>query len=106
MAATLSDVARHAGVSTATASRALNDRRYVSAAARAYIDFALSREVQERWCDALGAMPVHRDALAPRLLAEHPRLPNGPDDHGGILHVPESLKLEHELTWTRRFEAL
>jgi putative spermidine/putrescine transport system substrate-binding protein len=78
----------------------------VSAAARAYIDFALSREVQERWCDALGAMPVHRDARPPRLLAEHPRLPDGPDDHRGILHVPESLKLEHELTWTRRFEAL
>ncbi len=78
----------------------------VAPAARAYIDFALSREVQERWCDALGAMPVHRGARVPPLLAEHPRLPHGPDDHSGVLHIPESLKLEHEATWTRCFEAL
>ncbi len=77
-----------------------------SAAARAYIDFALSREVQERWCDALGAMPVHREARAPRILAEHSRLPNGPDEHTGVLHIAETLKLEHEAAWSRRFEAL
>jgi len=41
MTATLSDVARHAGVSAATASRALNDRRYVSAAARAKVEAAV-----------------------------------------------------------------
>jgi putative spermidine/putrescine transport system substrate-binding protein len=77
-----------------------------SARARAYIDFALSREIQERWCDALAAMPVHRDARVPRLLADHPRLPDGPDEHTGVLHIAESLKLEHEGTWTQRFEAL
>jgi hypothetical protein len=51
-------------------------------------------------------MPVHREARIPRLLADHPRLPNGPDDYTGILHVSESLKFEHEAAWTRRFEAL
>ncbi|MGH2456942.1 MAG: LacI family DNA-binding transcriptional regulator, partial [Candidatus Limnocylindria bacterium] len=41
MTATLSDVARRAGVSNATASRVLNDRRYVSAAARQRVETAV-----------------------------------------------------------------
>jgi putative spermidine/putrescine transport system substrate-binding protein len=75
-------------------------------AARAYIDFALSREVQERWCDALGAMPFHVDAKVPRLITDHHNLPHGPDDFTGILHVSESLKLGREPDWARRFEEL
>jgi LacI family transcriptional regulator len=44
MPATLSDVARRAGVSAATASRVLNDRRYVSNSARARVE-AAAREL-------------------------------------------------------------
>ena len=78
----------------------------VTPAARAYIDFALSREVQERWCAALGCMPVHAAARAPRLLLDPPNLPRNADDPTGILSLSESLKLENEPAWARQFEAL
>ncbi len=76
------------------------------ALARSYIAFSLRADVQSRWCAALGAMPVHRDAEVPEMLREHPRLPAHADDRGPILFVDEEVKAEHEGSWAKRFDEL
>lgn len=74
--------------------------------ARQYIAFALRPDVQAAWCERLGAMPVHPRAGVPTVLRDRADLPAGPDDHRGILHVREALKVEHEQTWEAQFGAL
>ena len=71
-----------------------------------YVRFALSRDVQTHWCHELGAMPVHREAEIPALLRERSDLPEHADDHRGILHIAESLKVLHQLEWEARFERI
>jgi len=74
--------------------------------ARRYVLFALRRNVQTHWCHELGAMPVHSQAEIPVVLRERTDLPKHADDHRGILHIAESLKVQHQLDWEARFEQL
>lgn len=76
------------------------------ALARSYVAYSLRADVQERWCAALGAMPVHRDARVPKILLDHPRLPTHADDRGPVLFVDEEIKAEHEGSWAKRFDEL
>lgn len=71
--------------------------------ARQYVRFALSREVQSQWCQELGAMPVHAEATIPQLLRDRLDLPRHADDHRGLLHIAEALKVTHQLDWEARF---
>lgn len=72
--------------------------------ARRLIEFCLRADVQERWCEWLGCMPVHRAARPPALFIDHPRLPNAADDLEPLLHIPDTLKLQHARVWEQRFE--
>jgi putative spermidine/putrescine transport system substrate-binding protein len=74
--------------------------------AERYIDFALSVDVQTTWCRALGVMPSHRGATVPAIFHETPGLPTAVDDLGSALHVPEQVKVEHELAWEARWDAI
>lgn len=71
--------------------------------ARRLIAFCLRVDVQERWCERLGCMPVHRGARPPALLTNHPRLPKAADDVHPLLHIPDSLKLQYSELWEQRF---
>lgn len=71
-----------------------------------YIDFALSREVQERWSGMLGVLPMHLAAGVPEILLNTPGLPKSPDDFSGILYVPEIIKMRHELEWENNFNQI
>lgn len=75
----------------------------IEALAVRYVQFCLQPDVQTRWCRELGAMPMHRDAQIPQLLRERTDLPRHADDHRGILHIDESLKVRHQLAWEARF---
>jgi putative spermidine/putrescine transport system substrate-binding protein len=77
-----------------------------STAARSYIDHAMSREVQERWCDRMGVLPVHPGAGLPASLLANPGLPRSLDDLSGVLHVHEDVKADHHESWERMFEAI
>jgi putative spermidine/putrescine transport system substrate-binding protein len=74
--------------------------------AKRYIDFALSREVQEKWCGMLGVMPLHREASLPRVYASDRCLPKDPDDYTMVLHVPENVKAEHQSLWEGKFNRI
>lgn len=74
--------------------------------AKRYIDFALSRAVQERWCEMLGVLPIRRDLPASRVVREHPGMTGLLDDEAGLLHVPERIKLAHEEAWAQQFNRI
>jgi putative spermidine/putrescine transport system substrate-binding protein len=78
----------------------------VLACARAYIWFALSALVQERWCKLLGALPLNRNARARHMAFERARMPGDPDDLDGVLYVPEQVKATYEPEWEATFESL
>ncbi|MEX3613670.1 MAG: extracellular solute-binding protein [Burkholderia gladioli] len=78
----------------------------VEARARAFIAFALSPRVQQRWCEALGALPMNRLATPSPAIVSHPRLPRDADDHQAVLFVPESVKARFESHWESNFDAL
>jgi putative spermidine/putrescine transport system substrate-binding protein len=78
----------------------------VLACARAYIAFALSARVQDRWCDLLGALPLNRNARQRNPAFARPGMPRDPDNLDGVLHVPEQVKATHEPAWEAQFESL
>jgi putative spermidine/putrescine transport system substrate-binding protein len=78
----------------------------VQACARAFIGFALSAPVQDRWCGLLAALPLHRDARHRHPAFDRRGLPTDPDAVDGVLYVPEDVKARHEPVWEARFEAL
>ena len=78
----------------------------VVACARAYIEFALSARVQERWCKLLGALPLNRDARDRNRVFERPGMPDDPDQLDATLYVPEDVKATHEPAWEATFESL
>ena len=76
------------------------------ACARAYLRFALSAPVQDRWCKLLGALPLNRDARDRHAVFERAGMPRDPDDLDAVLHVPEDVKATHEPAWEASFEAI
>jgi putative spermidine/putrescine transport system substrate-binding protein len=78
----------------------------VQMCARAYIAFALSAPVQDRWCALLGALPVHRDARQRHPVFARPGMPGDPDALDRVLYVPEDVKATYEPAWEAMFESL
>ena len=71
--------------------------------ARRFIEHAISPAVQTDWCARLGALPVSREAEVPRLVREHPGLPDEIGAVDRLLHLPEWLKADHQAEWEARF---
>ena len=74
--------------------------------AKSYVAHALSREIQESWCEAMGVLPVHPGAALPGLFREDPRLPRSLDDRAGLLWIPELVKADNEGAWEARFDEI
>ncbi|MBC7977078.1 MAG: extracellular solute-binding protein [Myxococcales bacterium] len=78
----------------------------VQACARAYIAFALSAPIQDRWCELLAALPVNRDARARHAAFSRAGMPTHADQLDAVLHVTEDVKATHEPAWEATFESL
>jgi putative spermidine/putrescine transport system substrate-binding protein len=78
----------------------------VSIWARRYIAHAISREVQERWCDRMGVLPVHPGAGLPGPFHEDPALPRSAGDLSRVLHVYEDVKADHQESWEKSFDVI
>ncbi|MCV7195133.1 ABC transporter substrate-binding protein [Mycobacterium angelicum] len=74
--------------------------------ARRYIDFALSRPVQEHWCRLLGAIPARPDAAAPQILGDGTATPQSLDDRQHLLYVPDRIKAVHAAEWQQKFRSI
>lgn len=74
--------------------------------AKRYVAHAMSREVQELWSERLGVLPVHPNASLPGIFREDSALPRSPGDLSGVLHVDEDIKVDHNETWERTFDAI
>lgn len=77
-----------------------------AALAKQYIDFALARHQQQRWCGMLGTMPVNPEAAGPALLRNRPGIPCTLDDREHLLHVPDAVKLACQQEWRSEFAAI
>jgi putative spermidine/putrescine transport system substrate-binding protein len=77
-----------------------------AALAKAYVNFALSQSVQEKWCDLLGVIPTRADARAPKLLTAAPHMPSSLDDQTRLLHISDGTKLSCDDVWRERFKAI
>jgi putative spermidine/putrescine transport system substrate-binding protein len=71
--------------------------------ARKYVAFAMTKPVQERWCEALAAIPMHRSAAAPALLRAR-GLSTDPEDLASVLHIDPETEAEHEDAWAVAFD--
>ena len=67
--------------------------------AKQYIDFALSEEAQQVWCNALGLPPVHPAVTPPEDLVGDPSYPTSEADLARFIQVPTPVLVEHESDW-------
>ncbi|HKQ79898.1 MAG TPA: extracellular solute-binding protein [Blastocatellia bacterium] len=71
-----------------------------------YINFALSLDVQEKWCRKMGVMPVHKEAQPPEALRTNAVFPKSIDDLSGVLYVPDIVKMRYEAEWENKFNEI
>jgi len=70
--------------------------------AKRYIDFALTQEAQQVWCNSLGLPPVHPDVAPPEDLVGDPAYPTSQEDLARFIRVPTPVLVEHESDWFAR----
>ena len=67
--------------------------------AKEYINFALSPEGQQVWCNGLGLPPVRPGLEPPADLIGDPAYPTTEADLKLLLRVPTPILVEHESEW-------
>ncbi|MGH6942892.1 MAG: ABC transporter substrate-binding protein [Geminicoccaceae bacterium] len=71
-----------------------------------YVDFALTPEAQETWCNMLGLPPVRPGLTPPEDLEGDPAYPTKPEDFARLLRVPTPIMVEHEKEWFAKFNEI
>ncbi len=74
--------------------------------AKRYVDYALSLEGQQVWCNALGLPPMRPGVTPPEDLAGDPAYPTTEEDFARLLSVPTPILVEHEAEWFARFDEI
>ena len=67
--------------------------------AKRYIDFALTLDAQQTWCNALGLPAVHPDVTPPEDLVGDPSYPTSEADLQRFIRVPTPVLVQHESDW-------
>ena len=67
--------------------------------AKEYVNFALSAEGQQVWCNGLGLPPVRPGLEPPADLVGDPAYPTTEEDLKLLLRVPTPILVEHESDW-------
>jgi len=74
--------------------------------AKQYIDFALSAEAMQAWCNGLGLPPTRPGLEPPADLVGDPAYPTSPEDFERLISVPTPILVEHESDWFTRFNEI
>lgn len=74
--------------------------------AKEFINFALSREAQEKWCSLLGLPPVYPGIAAPEDLVGDPSYPTKAEDFAKLVSVPSPVLVENQPKWFAKFNEI
>ena len=74
--------------------------------AKEYINYALSAEAMEPWCNSLGLPPTRPGLTPPEDLAGDPAYPSSEDDFARLISVPTPVLVEHEADWFAAFNEI
>ncbi|MCB5409499.1 ABC transporter substrate-binding protein [Pseudogemmobacter faecipullorum] len=74
--------------------------------AKEYINFALSQEAQQVWCDGLGLPGVVPGLTPPEGLAGDASYPTTPEEIAKLIRIPTPVQVENESAWFGRFKEI
>jgi putative spermidine/putrescine transport system substrate-binding protein len=74
--------------------------------AREFINFALTKPVQEDWCGMLGLPPVHPNIAPPQDLVNDPAYPTEPEDFENLLAISSPVLVRNQPIWFAKFSEI
>ena len=74
--------------------------------AKEFINMALSKDVQQKWCGALGLPPVYPGIEPPADLKGDPSYPTTPADFEKLVSVPSPVLVENQPIWFAKFSEI
>jgi len=74
--------------------------------AKEFINFALSREAQEKWCSLLGLPPVYPGIAPPEDLVGDPSYPTEAADFERLVSIPSPVLVENQPKWFAKFNEI
>ena len=74
--------------------------------AKQYINFAVSAEAQQRWCNSLGLPPVRPGLTPPEDMQGDPAYPTEKADFDRLIRVPNDILVRNQKDWFARFNEI
>ncbi|MFN8999275.1 MAG: PotD/PotF family extracellular solute-binding protein [Betaproteobacteria bacterium] len=74
--------------------------------AKQYVNYALTAEAQQGWCDGLGLPGVNPNIKPPADMVGDPAYPTKPEDFAKLLRVPNKIQVENEKEWFGKFKKI
>ncbi len=74
--------------------------------AKQFINHALSKEAQTKWCSLLGLPPVYPGIQPPPDLVGDPSYPTTPADFDALVSVPSPILVENQPIWFAKFSEI
>jgi putative spermidine/putrescine transport system substrate-binding protein len=74
--------------------------------AKQYVNFALSADAQQKWCNGLGLPPVRPGLTPPEDMQGDPAYPTEKADYKRLIRVPNDVLVRHQKDWFARFNEI
>ena len=74
--------------------------------AKQYVNYALTADAQQGWCDGLGLPGVNPNIKPPADMVGDPAYPTKPEDFAKLLRVPNRIQVENEKEWFGKFKKI
>ena len=74
--------------------------------AKQYVNFAISKDAQQIWCDGLGLPGVAQGLTPPADLVGDPSYPTKAEDFAKLIRISPQVQVEHESEWFAKFKEI